>query len=81
MTLSKQHFEMIARILRETDAGDYPAHIPLCAAFKQDERHRVEAHTARSDRKRLAETFADEFASTNERFDRERFLTASGVEL
>jgi hypothetical protein len=69
MTMTKQHFELVAQVLDHRRGaapmeGIDPAWM---AGFRA-------AHDV------LAEDFAHRFADTNPRFDRERFLRAAGVE-
>jgi len=61
MTMSRAHFAMIAATLREE----------IEIAEGQHETYGARALRA------LAPTFADRLASTNPRFDRERFLAAA----
>ena len=65
--MSKKHFEMVARILRETVIVDESRVPPT----RYKDRVVIESY---------ARAFAAEFAEENPRFDRARFLTACGVE-
>lgn len=59
--MTKKDFELIAGVLRDTEAITLKSHWD--AVWK--------------DRDRLAEAFADALATTNPRFDRERFIAAA----
>ncbi len=72
MIASKQHFEMIARVLREADLESSLDEYQPAAEHERE--------IIADDRRRLAHTFADELTATNPRFDRARFLRACGVE-
>jgi hypothetical protein len=62
--MSRQHFELIARVLRETPRFRGEPFGEAVAEYRDD----------------LARAFAAELRATNPRFDRERFLRACGVE-
>jgi histone H3/H4 len=62
MTMSRQDFELIARILNRSLQCARPS--SAAAATMQT----------------VAHNFANELAATNPRFDRARFLKASGVQ-
>lgn len=69
--MSKKHFELVARILREQ----------LSADPRADSRELAYANMgARAVLIATAEAFADAFAKENPRFDRDRFLTACGID-
>jgi hypothetical protein len=64
MTMTRQHFQLIADVIREIPS---PATTwPVTLTDKQ--------------REYLARCFADELYATNGRFDRGRFMRACGVE-
>ena len=65
MTASKQHFEMVARVLRRQDYNTVESANPV------DQQHAM--------LRDIAVAFAAEFAASNPRFDRARFLKACGL--
>jgi hypothetical protein len=69
MTATKQHFEMIARVIERERSQVKNGYMPRAA-----QKHALLTLT------HTAHHFADELAQTNPRFDRQRFLRACGVE-
>lgn len=69
MNATKQHFELVARLLKQGQAK--------CGGLTG--RNASDAKAINGALESLAYEFADEFGRTNERFDRSRFLKACGL--
>lgn len=70
MTMTRQDFEFIARVLSEAKEDEYDGTVTDA---------RIEALERELARKSIARRFSRELARTNPRFDGHRFLAACGV--
>ena len=70
MVFTQGHFEIVARVIRETEIDNRPHNADK---FERD----IGANNARD---QIARDLANEFGNGNERFDRLRFLKACDVQ-